>query len=59
MTPNVVLQPNTALYLVHVVGTGSATGGTLYNTSYQWLSEGVSKTITYSTTKSEPTTVLP
>ncbi len=59
MTPSVVLQPDTALYLVHVVGTGTATGGILYNTSYQWTSVGVSGTITYSTTKSEPTTVLP
>jgi uncharacterized repeat protein (TIGR01451 family) len=60
MTPSVVLQPNTALYVVHVVQIPSGTpSGRLYNTSYLWDSVGITSEISYQTSKSEPTTVLP
>ena len=59
MTSGVILQPNTALYIVQVANTGTATGGALYNTTYTWTSYGLDSTIGYVTSKSEPTTVLP
>jgi uncharacterized repeat protein (TIGR01451 family) len=61
MAPAVVLQPNTALYVVHVVSapTGIATNQ-LYTTSYVWDSVGyVNPLNTYSTSSSEATTVIP
>ncbi len=61
MTPSVVLQPNTALYLVHVVMVPSGTPtNKLYTTSYIWDSVGtVNPLNTYEASSSEPTTVLP
>jgi hypothetical protein len=61
MSPNVVLQPNTALYVVHVVlvPAGTVTNKT-YTTSYIWDSVGtVDPAHTYEASSSEPTTVLP
>jgi len=61
MSSGVVLQPNTALYVVHVVQvpTGTATNK-LYTTSYIWDSVGyVNPSNTYEASSSEPTTVLP
>jgi hypothetical protein len=40
MTPSVVLQPNTALFVVHVVQIPSETSSGLYNTSYLWRRQG-------------------
>jgi uncharacterized repeat protein (TIGR01451 family) len=63
MSPSVVLQPNTALYVVHVVTVPSGTAtGRLYTTSYIWDSVGTGGGIpahTYQASSSEPTTVLP
>lgn len=63
MTPSVVLQPNTALYIVHVVTVPSGTTtGRLYTTSYIWDSVGTGENVpahTYQASSSEPTTVLP
>ncbi len=61
MTPSVVLQPNTALYLVHVVTIPSGTPTyRMYTTSYIWNSIGlVDPTHIYQASSSEPTTVLP
>lgn len=61
MSPNVVLQPDTALYAVHVVRVpaGTLTNRT-YTTSYIWDSVGtVDPTHSYEASSSEPTTVLP
>lgn len=61
MSPDVVLQPDTALYLVHetLVPSGTATNRT-YTTSYIWDSIGtVDSRNTYEASSSEPTTVLP
>ena len=61
MTPGVVLQPNTALYAVHVVQVPVGTPtNRLYTTSYIWDSVGlVNPANTYEASSSEPTTVLP
>ncbi len=61
MSPSVVLQPNTALYVVHVVTVPSGTAtGRLYTTSYIWDSVGTGGAgNTYEASSSEPTTVLP
>ena len=60
MAANVVLQPNTALYAVHVarVPTGTA-ANKLYTSSYIWRSTGLVSTTLYEASSSEPTTVLP
>ena len=61
MSPSVVLQPNTALYVVHevLVPAGTLTNKT-YTTSYIWDSVGtVNPAHTYEASSSEPTTVLP
>jgi uncharacterized repeat protein (TIGR01451 family) len=61
MTPGVVLQPDTALYVVNVarVPAGTPTNR-LYTTSYIWDSVGlVNPANTYQASSSEPTTVLP
>ena len=61
MTAGVVLAPNTALYMVHVVSvpTGTPTNH-LYTTSYIWDSVGlVDPNHHYQASSSEPTTVLP
>lgn len=61
MDPNVALQPDTALYLVHVaeIPVGTATNK-LYTTSYIWDSVGlVNPSNTYQASSSEATTVLP
>lgn len=59
MTPGVVLQPNTALYVVHeaLVPTGTPTA--LYTTSYIWTSVGAISASPYEASSSEATTVLP
>lgn len=61
MAPNVALQPDTALYVVHVVLVPSDTPTNhLYTTSYIWESNGlVVPSHTYEASSSEPTTVLP
>jgi len=61
MSPSVVLQPNTALYVVHVINVPSGTAtGRLYTTSYIWDSVGTGGAgNTYEASSSEPTTVLP
>ena len=61
MSPNVVLQPDTALYLVHVVLVPADTVPyQTYTTSYIWDSFGtVDPSHTYEASSSEPTTVLP
>lgn len=61
MAPTVVLHPNTALFIVHVVNVPAGTlANRLYNTSYLWTSTPESTPgTTFTTTKSEPTTVLP
>ena len=61
MTPGVVLQPNTALYVVQVVTVPAGTPTNwMYTTSYIWDSVGlVDATHTYQASSSEPTTVLP
>jgi len=61
MSPSVVLQPDTALYVVHsvLVPAGTLTNQT-YTTSYIWDSVGtVDPAHTYEASSSEPTTVLP
>jgi uncharacterized repeat protein (TIGR01451 family) len=61
MSPDVVLQPDTALYVLHetLVPAGTATNRT-YTTSYIWDSAGtIGPTSTYEASSSEPTTVLP
>ncbi|OGQ46554.1 MAG: hypothetical protein A3I05_02865 [Deltaproteobacteria bacterium RIFCSPLOWO2_02_FULL_44_10] len=61
MTSSVVLQPNTALYVVHetLIPSGTTTNR-LYTTSYIWDSVGlVDPMNTYQASASEPTTVLP
>ncbi|NTU72553.1 MAG: DUF11 domain-containing protein, partial [Coriobacteriia bacterium] len=61
MTPTVTLQPDTALYAVHVTSVPTATPtNKLYTTSYIWDSAGlVNPANTYEASSSEPTTVLP
>lgn len=61
MTPGVVLQPDTALYIVHVIEVPSGTPtNKLYTTSYIWDAVGlVNPSNTYQSSSSEPTTVLP
>ncbi len=61
MTASVALEPDTALYLVHVVSVPSGTlTNRLYTTSYIWDSVGlVDPSNTYQASSSEPTTVLP
>lgn len=61
MTPSVILQPDTARYVVHevLVPSGTPTNH-LYTTSYIWNSVGlVNPSNTYEASASEPTTVLP
>ena len=61
MAPGVILQPDTARYLVHkvLVPSGTPTNH-LYTTSYIWNSVGlVNPSNTYEASSSEPTTVLP
>jgi carbon monoxide dehydrogenase subunit G len=60
MKAKVALQPNTALYLVHVVTVPSGTPiNKMYTTSYIWTSFGlVDPTHTYQASSSEPTTVF-
>jgi uncharacterized repeat protein (TIGR01451 family) len=61
MASTVALQPDTALYVVHVVSIPSGTPtNKLYTTSYIWDSAGlVNPANTYQTSSSEGTTVLP
>ena len=61
MSPNVALEPNTALYVVHVAHVLAGTvANRLYTTSYIWDSFGlVVPAHTYQASSSEPTTVLP
>jgi len=61
MSPNVVLQPDTALYVVHVVLVPAGTpANRTYTTSYIWDSVGtIDPTHFYEASSSEPTTVLP
>ncbi|RJP47781.1 MAG: DUF11 domain-containing protein [Desulfobacteraceae bacterium] len=61
MTPRVVLQPDTALYVAHVVEVPSGTPtNKMYTTSYIWDAVGlVNPGNTYESSSSEPTTVLP
>jgi len=61
MTPSVILQPDTALYVVHVVEVPSTTAtNKLYTTSYIWDAVGlVNPSNKYEASSSEPTTVLP
>jgi hypothetical protein len=61
MTPSVVLQPDTALYIVHVVKVPTGTAANkMYTTSYIWKSVGlVDSSHTYEASASEPTTILP
>jgi len=61
MTPGVILEPDTALYVVHVVEVPSGTPtNKLYTTSYIWDAVGlVDPSNTYESSSSEPTTVLP
>ncbi|MFO0749709.1 MAG: ice-binding family protein [Myxococcota bacterium] len=61
MTPSIVLEPNTAIYVVTVVNVPSGTPANhLYTTSYIWTSQGlVNPSNTYQASSSEPTTVLP
>ncbi|GAB6084202.1 hypothetical protein JCM30471_31160 [Desulfuromonas carbonis] len=60
MSSNVILQPKTALYVVHgaTIPTGTPTNK-LYTTSYIWDSTGLISTTTYEASSSEPTTILP
>ena len=61
MSPSVVLQPDTALYVVHeaLIPAGTPTNHT-YTTSYIWDSVGTVDSLhTYEASSSEPTTVLP
>jgi uncharacterized repeat protein (TIGR01451 family) len=60
MSAGVILQPNTALYAVHVANIPSGTvTNRLYTTSYIWDSTGLVSTVLYQASSSEPTTVLP
>jgi uncharacterized repeat protein (TIGR01451 family) len=60
MASGVVLRPDTALYLVHVVVVPSGTQANhTYTTSYVWDSVGLVSTTAYQASSSEPTTVLP
>jgi uncharacterized repeat protein (TIGR01451 family) len=60
MSAGVILQPNTALYAVHVANVPSGTvTNRLYTTSYIWDSTGLVSTVLYQASSSEPTTVLP
>ena len=60
MTPGVILAPNTALYLQHVVKVPTGTPvNKLYTTSYIWDSIGLVGNTPYQASSSEPTTVLP
>jgi hypothetical protein len=61
MAGGVILQPDTARYLVHEVLVPSGTPtNRLYTTSYIWNSVGlVDPSNTYEASSSEPTTVLP
>jgi uncharacterized repeat protein (TIGR01451 family) len=61
LTPSFVLQPNSAIYIVHVVLVPSGTPAfKLYTTNYTWDSFGlIDSTHTYEASSSEPTTVLP
>ena len=60
MATNVALQPNTALYVVHVVTVPTGThGNLLYTTSYIWDSVGLVALTPYQASSSEPTTVIP
>ncbi len=61
MTPDVVLQPDTALYVDHVTTVPSGTpSNKMYTTSYIWTSVGlVDPDNHYEASSSEPTTVLP
>ncbi len=61
MTASVALQPDTALYVVHVVSVpATVTPNHMYTTGYVWRSHGmVVPAHTYQASSSEPTTVLP
>ena len=60
MTSGVVLQPNTALYVVHVAHVPTGTpANRLYTTSYIWDSVGLIGSVQRQASSSEPTTVLP
>ncbi len=62
MAPSVVLQPNTAFYVVHAVLVPAGTlPNKLYTTSYIWDAVGTvdNPPHTYEASSSEPTTVLP
>jgi uncharacterized repeat protein (TIGR01451 family) len=61
MTPNLVLQRDTAFYVVHVVLIPDNTpANRMYTTSYIWDSVGlVNPANNYEASSSEPTTVLP
>lgn len=60
MSPGVILQPNTALYVVQDVTVPAGTPtNRLYTTSYIWDSTGLISTTLYEASSSEPTTVLP
>lgn len=61
MSPGVVLQPDTAIYVLHgtLIPAGTASNRT-YTTNYVWDSVGtINPTNTYEASSSEPTTVLP
>jgi hypothetical protein len=60
MSPGAVLEPNTALYVVHVVNVpAAAQANRLYTTSYIWDSVGLIGSVARQASSSEPTTVLP
>jgi uncharacterized repeat protein (TIGR01451 family) len=61
MTPGVVLQPDTAIYVMHVVKVPSTTATSkMYTTSYIWDAVGlINSANAYKASSSEPTTVLP
>jgi uncharacterized repeat protein (TIGR01451 family) len=60
MTAGVVLQPNTALYVTHLVSIPTGTpSNRLYTTSYIWDSVGLVGNTPFEASSSEPTTVLP
>ena len=60
MAADVILAPNTALYVVHVVLVPIGTPANhLYTTSYIWDSDGLISGTHYEASSSEPTTVLP
>ncbi len=58
-TPTLVLRPNTAFYVVHVVSVPTGTALQLYNSGYVWESaSAVTPANKYTTNKMEPTTVI-